>query len=85
MIQITWVYIPDATPVILCVPVDDQCEIRKKKRDILTDKRESGIAIEKRDYLLKSGNVDIIWKDNTVNHIDEARHHDRQCLACGTA
>ena len=35
----------------------NQCEIRKK-RDILTEKPENGMALEKRDFLPESGNVD---------------------------
>ena len=36
----------------------DQCKIRKKA-EILTERRESGIAFEKQDFLPESGNVDI--------------------------
>ena len=31
----------------------------EKKRDILTEKLESGMAFEKRDFLSENGNVDI--------------------------
>ena len=33
-------------------------EIRKKKRDILSEKRESGMALKKREFTPKSGSVD---------------------------
>ena len=35
-----------------------QPEIRKKKRDILSEKRESGMALKKREFIPESGTVD---------------------------
>ena len=35
-----------------------QLEIRQKKRDILSEKRESGMALKKREFTPESGTVD---------------------------
>ena len=35
-----------------------QLQIRKKKRDILSEKRESGMALKKREFTPESGSVD---------------------------
>ena len=35
-----------------------QLELRKKKRDILSEKRESGMALKKREFTPESGSVD---------------------------
>ena len=39
-----------------------QFEIRQKKRDILREKRESGITLKKLEFTPKSGNVDTYGK-----------------------
>ena len=35
-----------------------QLEIRQKKQDILSEKRESGMALKKREFTPESGTVD---------------------------
>ena len=35
-----------------------QLEIRTKRRDILSEKQESGMALQKREFTPESGNVD---------------------------
>ena len=39
-----------------------QLEIRKKKRDILSEKRESRMALKKLEFTPESGNVDTCGK-----------------------
>ena len=43
-----------------------QLEIRPKKRDILSEKRESGMALKKREFTPESGNVDTYEITNNV-------------------
>ena len=45
-----------------------QLQIRKK-RDILSEKRESGMAVKKREFTPESGNVDTYAKMNARNNI----------------
>ena len=45
-----------------------QLEIRKKKRDILSEKRESGMALKKLEFTPESGNVDTYDKYSMVKY-----------------
>ena len=44
-----------------------QLEIPRKKRNILSEKRESGMALKKREFTSKSGNVDTYVMDPLIN------------------
>ena len=46
-----------------------QLEISKKKRDILSEKRESGMALKKREFTPESGNVDTYAYANHLSKI----------------
>ena len=48
-----------------------QLEIRQKKRDILSEKRESGMALKKREFTPESGTVDT-YEDAII--ISGSRH-----------
>ena len=43
-----------------------QLEIPRKKRDILSEKRESGMVLKKREFTPESGSVDTYVDDVTI-------------------
>ena len=50
-----------------------QLEIRKKKRDILCEKRENWMALKKREFTPESGSVD------TYGQVICSRLHNNMC------
>ena len=44
-----------------------QLEIRKKKRDILSQKRESGMTLKKREFTPESGTVDTYASPHVIS------------------